>query len=146
LTEHGTPAELESWLLERLERVRESRGPDDPFRSKTERHLALLYERAGRLSEAEARFRSALDRLRKARPDSDLDVGRAMSELGGVLLRRGAYDEAEPLLVHGFESLMGERRAGPMTHGEARDRVVRLYEAWNRPGEAERWRQYALDR
>ncbi len=90
------------------------------------------------------RFRSVLERLSRARPDIDFELGRAMSELGGVLQRRGARDEAEPLLVGGFEALMGDIRSGPATRVEARDRVVRLYETWNRPDDAERWRRRSL--
>ena len=56
--------------------------------------------------------RSTLDRLRGTSPDSAWDVGRAMSELCGVLLQRGAYDKAEPLLVDGFESLGRRPRRG----------------------------------
>lgn len=145
LTEHGTPAELEAWLLDRLDRFRVHRGPDDPFMAKTERHLAKLYERSGRLPEAEARFRSTLDRLRGTSSASAWDVGRAMIELGGVLLQRGAYDETEPLLVDGFELLVGDRRADPVIRADARDRIVHFYEARNRPAEAARWRQRPLE-
>ncbi|MGE0463980.1 MAG: tetratricopeptide repeat protein [Vicinamibacterales bacterium] len=144
MTAHGTPAGLEEWLLDRLERFRQKRGADDPLMAKTERHLALLYARTGRAVEAEERFRAVLTQLRKARPDTDLDVGRAMSELGGLLIDRGAYAEAEPLVVNGFASLIGDRRSGPLSRREARDRVVRLYEAWNRPADAARWRARPL--
>ena len=144
LTAHGSAAELEAWLLTRLQRFAERRGPGDPLMSKTERHLALYYERTGRLAEAEARFRAVVERLGRARPDIDFELGRAMSELGGVLQRRGALDEAESLLLRGFDAIMSDRRAGPETRGEARDRLVRLYETWQRPGDAERWRQRSL--
>ncbi len=45
MTEHGSPDELEAWLVARLQRFRERRGDGDPLMSRTERHLARLYER-----------------------------------------------------------------------------------------------------
>jgi eukaryotic-like serine/threonine-protein kinase len=144
MIEYDAPAALEAWLLERLEQFKRRRGPDDPLMAKTERHLALLYARTGRPTEAEERFRVVLAQLRKARPDSDMEVGRAMSELGGAIAERGGLAEAEPLLVGGFESLVGDRRSGPVIRAEARDRLVRLYDAWSRPDDAARWREHPL--
>ncbi len=145
LTKHGSPADLEAWLLARLQRFRERRGEGAPLMSRTESHLARLYERTGRLPEAALRFRASLDRLRTGRHEEGLEVGLAMSELGGVLVQQGARDEAEPLLVRGFEILVSDRRAGLAMRGEARDRVVRLYEAWRRADDAARWRQRSLE-
>jgi hypothetical protein len=63
----------------------------------------------------------------------------AMSLLGGVLSEQGKYEEAEPLLVAGFEGM-----SPPAEHAgrkrDALERLVRLYEAWGKPEKAAEWR------
>ena len=67
------------------------------------------------------------------------------SLLGQSLLAQQKYAEAEPLLLQGYRGL----RANEDLHnpevdrlaGEARGRLVRLYEAWGKPVEAARWRE-----
>ena len=144
LTEQAMPGELEAWLLDRLDRLKARRGPDDPLAARTERHLARLYAASDRMAEAEIRFRSVLHALQKTRPDSGVEVGRAKSELGEALLARGAFPEAEALLVGGFEALTRDFRAGSESRVDARARVVRLYERWLRPAQAEQWRARSL--
>jgi tetratricopeptide (TPR) repeat protein len=144
LIEHASPAELETWLLGRLRDWVRLRGPDDRFMAKTERHLASLYARTNRPAEAEARFAAVLAQLSKSVPPTDWELGRAMSELGERLVLRQAFAEAEPLLIDGFASLTADARAGRISRADARDRVVRLYEAWGRSADAERWRRQSL--
>jgi tetratricopeptide (TPR) repeat protein len=67
----------------------------------------------------------------------------AMSLLGGVLVGRGDYAGAEPLVVDGYLGMKSREAKLPANiryHlSEAGDRVVRLYEAWGRPGQAAAW-------
>ena len=73
---------------------------------------------------------------------------RGRPALGVVLTRRGAFSDAEPLLV-ASESIA---RSGGERHRPRRDRAVKalvdLYEQWNtrepssdRAGQLERWRK-----
>jgi hypothetical protein len=69
---------------------------------------------------------------------------RSASLLGASLLGQKKFDEAEPLLIKGYEE-MKEREAkipAPFKHylTEAGERVVRLYEDWGKPEEAAKWR------
>jgi serine/threonine-protein kinase len=139
LREHAPPGELEAFLLDRLERQREARGVGDRFAAKTLRLLALHYEREGRAAEAERRFAEALAQLRKSCPETDWEVGRAKSELGGRLAARGAFADAEPLLLEGYDALAGDERTAAGFLRDARVRLARLYEAWRRPADAARW-------
>ena len=66
------------------------------------------------------------------------------SDLGNLLLARGALAEAEPLLVAGFEGTMASRRPTSTRREEVRARMVRLYEALGRPDEAAEYRGYTL--
>jgi serine/threonine-protein kinase len=141
LREHAPPEELESFLLERVSRIRALRGDREPIAGKTLRSLALHYERQGRRDEAEKRLVEAVAQFRKTKPDRDWEVGRVKSELGGLLLARGAYARAEPLLVEGYEAVTGDVRTNKVVIAEARDRLARLYDAWGRPADAARWRK-----
>jgi len=64
----------------------------------------------------------------------------AMSLLGGALAAEGKYAEAEPLLVRGFEG-MDPPEAHAARKREALERIVKLYEAWGKPGNAAEWRK-----
>jgi hypothetical protein len=66
-----------------------------------------------------------------------------MAMLGGALLGQGKYEEAEPLIVEGYNG-MGVRSAkigagGRFNLSEAAERVIRLYEAWGKPEEVREW-------
>jgi hypothetical protein len=68
----------------------------------------------------------------------------AMSLLGGALLGQGRYAEAEPLVVAGYEKMKAResRIAVPerFRMREAAERVIRLYEEWNKPEQATAWK------
>ena len=95
--------------------------------------------KAGNFTEAEA---AARDRVRigeKIYPD-DWRTFNAQSLLGGSLLGQKKFAEAEPLLRSGYYGM--KQRAdklaaiGRLRLKEAGERLVRLYEATNRPDEA----------
>jgi len=64
--------------------------------------------------------------------------------LGAIVLED--FPEAEPLLVAGQKGLAERRDKIPVPERESTlhdsiDRLVRLYEPWNKPAEAEKWKQ-----
>lgn len=140
LSAHRPPDEAERFLLEFLGWQRQQRGPDDRLLGKTMRLLAKLYDQQGRAADAETRYREALAQFRKGKPESDWEVGRAKSELGGCLLGRRALTQAEPFLVQGYDTLAADPRAHPINMNEAVERLARLHEALDHPGEARAWR------
>jgi len=144
LQKHGTPAEVEAFLLQRLDQFPRLGRAHENFVAKTMRHLARLYARQGRAREAEQRYRDVLAQLRKTAPETDWEVGRAKSELGAQLAARRAFAEAEPLLLAGFETLLADTGVKHETCDIARTRLVTLYEHWNRPEDARRWRTRAI--
>jgi hypothetical protein len=60
--------------------------------------------------------------------------------LGGSLVALNRYDEAEPLLRDGDRILKSSPGVLPSQRKEAVNRCVRLYEAWEKPAEAAKWR------
>ena len=66
------------------------------------------------------------------------------SLLGGSLLGQGRFDEAEPYLISGYQGMKArEAEIDAQFVGllaDAGARLVELYERWDKPAEAARWR------
>jgi hypothetical protein len=66
------------------------------------------------------------------------------SQLGGSLLGEKKYAEAERSILQGYERLKAREARIPAQAkarlAEAAVRVVRLYEEWNKSGQATAWR------
>ncbi len=113
------------------------------------RDLGRVLLQAGRAADAEPVFREAVVALEKDRP-ADWMRFVVAGDLGGSLLDQRKYAAAEPLLVTAYEELK-QREGTDLTTGPLRgdadhvlrdtvDRLVRLYEATNRPEKAAEWR------
>src|SRR5262249_11881503 len=94
--------------------------------------------------EAEPVLRECLALRQKKRPDIWTTFD-AQSLLGGALLAQKKYAEAEPLLREGYEGLRQRQDRIP-DHGKARvtealERLAQLYDAWDRPVDAAKWRK-----
>jgi tetratricopeptide (TPR) repeat protein len=102
----GKYAEAEAALLESLDIRRRLDG--EPFVGESLGGLASLYQRSGRMAEAEKYFRMNLAVLQKIPrlPRSQLAYGE--TGLGRFLTERGRADEAEPLLRHALDGLRQE--------------------------------------
>ena len=65
--------------------------------------------------------------------------------LGGALIGQKKYAEAEPLLLAAYEgmNLQKKENTPPIDSqlAETMERLVQLYEAWEKPDEADRWRK-----
>jgi hypothetical protein len=75
----------------------------------------------------------------------------AKSLLGGSLLEQKKYEEAQALLLNGYEGMKKrEDKIGPGRYGWDRvlgalERLVRLYERTGKPEEAAKWRKELED-
>ncbi len=136
---HAT-RELEPLLLARVARVRALRGEHDRYAAKTLRHLSRLCLAQGRHGEAERWARETIAQLRRTLPADHWEVGRAESELGGLLAERGRSVEAESLLVRGYRSLDADAEVENELVDSARERLVSAYTAWGRGDSADAWR------
>jgi hypothetical protein len=105
--------------------------------------LGQSYLKLHRYTEAEALLRECL-----AVPEEIKDEAWVRSvtrsQLGGAMLGRKQYSEAEPLLLSGYEGMRTEEARIPASRKselrEAAERVVQLYEAWGKPEKAAEWR------
>lgn len=73
-------------------------------------------------------------------PEEHYWVALAKSALGECLTIQKRYEEAEPLLLRGYNDLkaaLGEQQ--PRT-AEAKQRLLALYQAWDKPDQIARYR------
>jgi tetratricopeptide (TPR) repeat protein len=73
-------------------------------------------------------------------PEHHWMTAEARSRLGGCLSAQASYAEAEPLLLGAYETLRRARGAPPRRRAEAWERIVQMYEAWEKPEQAAAWR------
>src|SRR5262249_45320356 len=139
----GEPGRAESLAREALARQRKKGGPG-PMADALASLGEILLRRADS-AEAEPLPRECLAvRLKQKADDSAAPYARSLP--GGALIGREEYTEAEPLLVQGYEG-MKQRAARIPPHvraarlTEALERLVRLYNAREKPDEAARWQQ-----
>jgi tetratricopeptide (TPR) repeat protein len=95
---------------------------------------------AGQAKEGEPFLAEALAIRRKRLPPGSLAIASAAGVLGDCLRAQGRYAEAEPLLRSAQATLEKTPGVSPRRRRDAVDRLVKLYEAWNKPAEASAWR------
>ena len=98
---------------------------------------AALVEEA-RCGEAEPILRACLELERVTLPPGDPRIGITMSILGAALVGQGKFAEAESLSIEGYER-MSRRPAALGPKQRALERIIKLYEAWDKPDQAAEW-------
>ena len=129
-----------AFMLERYEEAAEA-GREALTRVRHHSLLAIVgvsLMHLERAAEAEPLLRESLSLRVKQMPDNWLRFN-IMSVLGDALARQKKFDEAEPLLLEGYERMRPPEQWA-IRKQQALDRIVRLYEAWGKPGKAKEWR------
>jgi serine/threonine protein kinase/tetratricopeptide (TPR) repeat protein len=122
---------------------RESPGQDPIELTRTMFLLGGILMKSGKdLTEAESLLREGL-KIREANlPPGRWRIGSARSALGDCLAQQNKFAEAEPLLLDGYDILAkATDDAPPVQLNDAVDRIVTLYERWDKPEQAETWRE-----
>jgi serine/threonine protein kinase/tetratricopeptide (TPR) repeat protein len=105
--------------------------------------LADCFLRQKKSKEAEALLRACLG-IREKQGAKGWQQEWARSLLGGCLTDEQRYAEAEPLLLAGYRGLKESQNIMPVPDrakvNDARDRLVHLYDAWNKKDKADKWR------
>jgi serine/threonine-protein kinase len=100
----------------------------------------LILNKTGKSKEGEVILREAVKLRTDSLPKEHFWVGVANSALGECLTTQKRFAEAEPLLVESYTALksrLGQR--DPRTQ-EALQRLVKLYDAWDKPAQAAQYR------
>jgi hypothetical protein len=106
--------------------------------------LATVFERQGKLADAEPQCRECLAIFEAKSPDH-YRVFEARGLVGACLLAQKKYADAEPLLLSGYEGLKAREDTAPKVirlklKPTLRD-LVQLYEETGRPERAAEWKQ-----
>jgi hypothetical protein len=97
-------------------------------------------------AEAQRTLQETADILRRTAPNS-WDRHNVESMLGASLAAQKKFDQAEPLLVSGYEGMARNQRApntptnARFTLEQAADAVVQLYADWKKPEKEAEWKQ-----
>ncbi len=131
--------EAEPLLREGLEIRRAAYEPDHPQIANSLSNIAMLMLKRDDPAGAEPLLREAMEIRGRALPGHWLYYS-TVGRLGETLVLLQRYEEAEALLLEaaGFHDANPDARVG--LQELAHERLVKLYEAWCRPGDAERWR------
>jgi serine/threonine protein kinase len=100
----------------------------------------LSLAKTGHLKEGETILREAVKIRTESLPKEHYWVALANSALGECLTIQQRYDEAEPLLVGSYESLKNSQGTNNPRTRLALQRLVELYEKWQKPDLAARYR------
>lgn len=149
LREQGEYAEAESLLRKALALSREKLqrfGQDDadPDVARYLQNLALVHLKRGDPGAAEPLLRESLELRRELFAQGDWRTAGAEGYLGECLAALGRFDEAEPLMIAGFEALLAFWGPDHPHTREARDRLVGFYESRGRPEAAATYRNTAV--
>ncbi|MFQ5748778.1 MAG: tetratricopeptide repeat protein [Planctomycetota bacterium] len=132
----------ETLLRSVLEKQRRRLSPGDPA-------LAELLDLLGELllderedpRNAEPLLRESLGIYREADPPDDWSVARMEVLLGSSLARLHRFEEAERLLLSGHQTLKSLEPESEESVTVSARRLAKLYDAWGRPRDAERYRK-----
>jgi serine/threonine protein kinase/tetratricopeptide (TPR) repeat protein len=99
----------------------------------------------GRYDDAAALLRGCLAMREKALPQGHWLIADARSRLAEAFVGAGQYQEAETLLLEAHGQMDLDRRTPPERRRQNMQRLVRLYDEWDRPGTADEWRTLLED-
>jgi serine/threonine protein kinase/tetratricopeptide (TPR) repeat protein len=139
----GDYAGAEQLLTRALAGDRRVLGKDHPRTLSTLVWLGRTRLQQGRYDLADASFREALDAYRRTSPAA-WERYQSESLLGQGLAGAQKFDEAEPLLISGYQGMLQRRDQIPAASqpdlDSAGDQIARLYEDWLKPDKAAEWR------
>src|SRR5262249_41517378 len=123
---------------------RKQLGAESMDNARRRSQVGYLLLGARRYSDAEEHFRESLAIRAKKEPDAWTTFN-TQSMLGAALQGQKRYADAERLLVQGYEGMKQRELKVPsqarVRLTEALERLVQLYDAWEKPKEAMRWRE-----
>ena len=139
----GRWSEAEALERDVLARRRKLLGPENVAVASSLSELGRNLINRGRFTEAEPLLREAFAFYEKSQLRSWMCF-HTMSLLGGALLAQARYAEAESLVISGYEGMKAlQSRIAAIDWfvlSEAAERVIALYEKWNKPAQAATWK------
>ncbi|HLT90185.1 MAG TPA: tetratricopeptide repeat protein [Woeseiaceae bacterium] len=139
--DEGRLDEAEALLRDAVEIYEQSVGPDHLYLSSALTELGIVLVEQGAAERALPLFERALSILRRTQASAQFLEAGASAAYGHALAELGRYDEAEGLLLESVPRLVApyvpSARRGRLALGW----LASLYEGWDRPEEAARYRE-----
>ena len=146
--DQGKYADSEALFTNVLKVRRTKLAPDHPDITSAVTSLGLARLRQQKYIDAESALREALANHEKTTSDR-WEKYNCQNLLGGSLSGQGKHEEAEPLLLSGYQGLLQREGTIPRESRffmkEAGERIVLLYQAWGKPAKAAEWIQKTSD-
>ena len=136
----GQYAEAESIMREVVDGMREVYGAGNPQTLMMMNNLGLLLIQLDKLDEAEELLRMTVELADKAAPPGHWFRDAARLSYGECLLAQGRFEQAEPVLLGCHQRLSESMGSQHFRTRGAVDKLVKLYEAWDKPDQAAEWR------
>lgn len=141
LYENQNYAEAESLYREALAIWRKTLPAGHPNLGNCSAGLGVVLIGLDKHAEAETHLRESLSIREATYPEGHWARYSALSALGASLAGQGKFQEAEPLLLTGYQGI-AKQPGLPVKHQRrALERLVGLYDAWNKPDLGARWRE-----
>jgi tetratricopeptide (TPR) repeat protein/tRNA A-37 threonylcarbamoyl transferase component Bud32 len=139
----GEYAQAHAFIGQALAGRRHALGADHPETMSSVADLALVYMSQGKLAESEPLAREAVEFTRKNQPEAWQRFGEECL-LGAILSGQKKFDEAERLLLGGYQGMEARKKEMGVPNWYFLDRVrgwiADLYQAWGKPDKAAGWR------
>jgi serine/threonine protein kinase/tetratricopeptide (TPR) repeat protein len=140
LFEQGRYPEARDLGTKTLKKRRETLTPGHENIGRSLLVLGAIGVESKQPGEAEAHLREAVKLFRDCCAAKTDLVGEAEFWLGACLARLKRHDDAEPLLLAGYDKIGSARGISPKQKERALGYIVGLYESWNKPDRAAQWR------
>ncbi|HXS94622.1 MAG TPA: serine/threonine-protein kinase [Candidatus Limnocylindrales bacterium] len=143
-TDEGKYSEAETLFADALKSQRRVLGEDHLETLSSRDGLGRVQFREHKYVEAESTLRDTLKEYEKLAPES-WERYNCQSMLGGSLEGQNKYADAESLLISGYEGLMQRKATVPLHDrgvlSESGERIVQLYQMWEKPDKLAEWRR-----
>ena len=141
LRKTGDYEEAESLFLEAADVYRKALGDDHFWVNIALWNLTKVYELQGNCEAALPVLSECLAICRAHVPEGHWRISEVNCRRGACLTALGRYEEAEPLLTEGYPIIAEQRGKQHRITRAVLQEVIQLYEKWDRPDEAARWRE-----
>ena len=136
----GDYEEAERLTRESLNLKRKIFGEEHADVAQALNSLAIVLKDRGKEWEAERTYREALAMKRKVFGERHEEVASTLNNLAALLKSSARYAEAEPLYLEALAIFQEHLGVNHRKTGFVRARVVELYDGWDKPAEADRYR------
>jgi tetratricopeptide (TPR) repeat protein len=138
--QEGDVSKAEPLLVQALEIRRRILSEDNPTVGNSYSALSRLRIAQGRYAEAQDYAERVVEIYIDSLPEGSWRTATARGLLGASLAGQRLFERAEPLLVDAYDTVGAARGTDSASARWFADRLIEMYEAWNRPEEAARYR------